>query len=413
MKLRTITDLKHLRGARVLVRIDANVPMHAGAVRDDARLIAALPTIEYLTGRGAIVILLAHLGRPNGRTVKELSLAPVARRLSQLSGRMVGVVPDVGGEASERAIAAAVPGQVLMLENLRFDKGEESNSGSFAKRLALLGSAYVNDAFGDAHRAHASVVAITRYHTPYAGLLMERELRVLTHVRTAPRSPSVLMLGGAKISGKIGVIRALGKSYDAVLLGGGLVNAVLAAQGFGIGSSYNERGTRALALQVLKMKNLVLPADVLVGNVQKPSASVRVVPIATDAPFSICKGSETLVDIGPRTILRYAQLLKRARTIVWNGPMGIFETPRFAHGTIALARVIAARSRGRALGVVGGGETVEAIDRTKMAGYIDHVSTGGGAMLEFLEGRVLPGVKPLYAAMRRHATRKIAAKKKR
>jgi 3-phosphoglycerate kinase len=397
MKLRTVRDIKNLRGTRVLVRIDANVPIKDGVVEDPSRLWAVLPTIQYLSGRGAIVILIAHLGRPEGHVQNEYSLAPVARRLSQISGHVVSFIPDLGGEVTRSALSAAVPGQVFMLENLRFDRGEESNGGSFAKRLASLATVFVNDGFGVSHRAHASVVAVTRYLPSYAGLLMERELLVLTHVRTAPQSPSVALLGGAKISTKIGLIKTFSKRYDTVLVGGGLVNALMTARGFKIGDSFVERGTANVAHELLKLRNLIMPSDVLIGNPKHPGSRVRVVPVETDAPFTVCRAPEAIVDIGPRTILRYATFIKGARTIVWNGPMGIFEVPKFSHGTMALARSIAARSKGRALGVVGGGETIEAVMRSGMARYLDHISTGGGAMLEFLEGRSLPGVKPLYA----------------
>jgi len=397
MKLRTLRDLGKLRGERVLVRVDFNVPLSDGTVRDESRLWAALPTVQYLSARGAVVILLAHLGRPDGRPARELSLAPVARRFAQISGHLVSFVPDLGGERTVRALSSSVPGQVFMLENLRFDRGEESNSGSFAKRLAGLAAFYVNDAFGVSHRAHASVSAITRYLPAYAGELMERELTVLSHVRERPESPSVALIGGAKITTKIGLIKALASRFDTVMLGGGLANTVLSVRGFGVGASLLERGAAGPATQIGKLKNLKMPVDVLVAEAGKPGSRARVVPIAGSQPFVICRGKEAIVDIGPRTILAYASELTRAKTIVWNGPLGIFETPRFSHGTLALARVIAARSRGRALGVVGGGETVEAMVRTGMSKHVDHLSTGGGAMLAVLEGRTLPGVKPLYA----------------
>jgi phosphoglycerate kinase len=380
----------------VLVRIDANVPVKDGVIGNDFRLRAVVPTVEFLSGRGAIVILLSHLGRPKGRAVASLSLAPVAKRLSQITGKMITFVADLGRAPTELALAAAVPGQVFMLENLRFDRGEESNSGSLAKRLAGLGEAYVNDAFGVSHRAHASVAAITRYLPSYAGFLMERELRILGHVRDNPAPFSVALVGGAKIGNKLKLIRTLAKKYDRVLLGGGLANAAFAARGFGLGSSLLEPDAAKTAAPLLKMKNLVWPCDVLVGNAKKPSLPARVVPVAGAKPFVICRSRDAVVDIGPRTILDFAKYLKRARTIVWNGPMGIAEIPRFAHGTVALARIVAARSQGRALGVVGGGETVEALEKTGMSQWVDHISTGGGAMLEFLEGLVLPGVKPLY-----------------
>jgi 3-phosphoglycerate kinase len=398
--LRTIRNIKGLRDKRVLLRIDANVPVHDGKVLDDFRLWSVRPTIEYLTGRGAVVVILAHLGRPSGRT-PALTLKPIAKRLSQILGRVVTFVPELGGPLVARALASAVPGQVFMLENLRFDRGEESNGGSFAKKLAALGEVYVNDGFAVSHRADASVSAITRFLPSYAGLLMERELKVLGHARTKPKSPSVAMIGGAKIGTKIGLIKKLAATYDKVLVGGGLVDPILVARGFEIGGSLLDKVPAATIAPILKLKNLVLPVDVLVGNPAHPAAPIHAVPIATDVPFVICKKPACIVDIGPRTMLAWAALIKRAKTIVWNGPVGIFEVPRFSHGTMALAQLVASRSKGRTLGIVGGGETVEAMYKTGMAKWVDHISTGGGAMLEYLEGKVLPGVKPLYGKLRK------------
>jgi 3-phosphoglycerate kinase len=340
------------------------------------------------------------LGRPSGRT-PALTLKPIAKRLSQILGRVVTFVPELGGPLVARALASAVPGQVFMLENLRFDRGEESNGGSFAKKLAALGEVYVNDGFAVSHRADASVSAITRFLPSYAGLLMERELKVLGHARTKPKSPSVAMIGGAKIGTKIGLIKKLAATYDKVLVGGGLVDPILVARGFEIGGSLLDKVPAATIAPILKLKNLVLPVDVLVGNPAHPAAPIHAVPIATDVPFVICKKPACIVDIGPRTMLAWAALIKRAKTIVWNGPVGIFEVPRFSHGTMALAQLVASRSKGRTLGIVGGGETVEAMYKTGMAKWVDHISTGGGAMLEYLEGKVLPGVKPLYGKLRK------------
>jgi len=400
IKLRTIRDIRALRDKRVLLRIDANVPVKSGKVVDDFRLWSVKPTIEYLTGRGAVVVILAHLGRPSGRNAA-LTLKPIAKRLAQILGRIVTFVPAVGGPAAEQALTSAVPGQVFMLENLRFDRGEESNSGSFAKKLAALGEVYVNDGFAVSHRADASVSAITRFLPSYAGLLMERELKILDHARTKPKSPSVAMLGGAKIGTKIGLIKKLAAIYDHVLVGGGLVDPILAARNFGVGASLMEKVSPAQLAPILKLKNLILPVDVLIGDAAHPAAPVHVIPIATDTPFVICRKPYGLVDIGPRTILAWAAIIRRAKTIVWNGPVGIFEVKRFSHGTMALAQMVASRSKGKALGVVGGGETVEALYKTGMAQWVDHVSTGGGAMLEYLEGKVLPGVKPLYGKLRK------------
>jgi len=401
MKLRTIRDIKGLRDKKVVLRIDANVPVKDGKVIDDFRLWAVRPTIEYLTGRGAAVVIIAHLGRPDGKRNPKYTLKPIAQRLSQILGRIVIFVPEFGGPHAKQIIEAAVPGQIFMLENLRFDRGEESNGGSFAKKLAQFGEVYVNDGFAVSHRAHASVHAITRFLPSYAGLLMERELKILGHARTKPKSPSVAIIGGAKIGTKIGLIKKLAATYDKVLVGGGLVNPILVAKKFEVGSSLLDKVSPATLAPILKLKNLVLPVDVLVGNVDKPLAPIHSVPIATDTPFVICRKPESIVDIGPRTMLAWGMIVKRAKTVVWNGPVGIFEIPRFSHGTMALAQAVASRAKGRALGVVGGGETVEAMYKTGMAKWVDHISTGGGAMLEFLEGKVLPGVKPLYGKLKK------------
>lgn len=396
MKLRTIRDVKNWRDKRVLLRIDANVPVKDGEVVDDFRLWSARPTIEYLSARGAVVVVIAHLGRPRGRREAKYTLAPVAKRLARVTGKLVTFVGDAGGPLTKRALEAAVPGQVFLLENLRFNRGEESNSGSFAKKLASFADVYVNDGFGVSHRAHASVSAVTKYLPSYAGLLMEREITVLEHVRTHPAKPSVAMIGGAKLDTKIGLIKELCAHYGTVLVGGGLINAILAARGFVVDSALVDAKLVRAATPLLKMKNLVLPVDVTVSRPGKENAPIRVVPIATDTPFVVCRDPEAIVDIGPRTILAWSAVLKRAKTIVWNGPLGIFENPRFSHGTMALARIVASRSKGRALGVIGGGETVEALYKSGMQQWVDHVSTGGGAMLEYLEGCTLPGVKVLY-----------------
>ncbi len=401
MKLRTIRDIKGLRDKKVLLRIDANVPVKDGKVLDEFRLWAVRPTIEYLTGRGAVVVIIAHLGRPDGKRNEKYTLKPIAKRLSQILGRVVTFVPELGGPHAKRLVEAAVPGQVFMLENLRFDRGEESNGGSFAKKLSQFGEVYVNDGFAVSHRAHASVSAITRFLPSYAGLLMERELKILGGLLAKPKRPSVAIIGGAKIGTKIGLIKKLAAAYDKVLVGGGLINPILVAKRFEIGNSLLDKVDQATLAPILKLKNLVMPVDVLVGNADKPAAPIRSVPIATGTPFVICRKPEGIVDIGPRTMLAWGLLVKRAKTVVWNGPMGIFEVPRFAHGTMALAQAIASRAKGRALGVVGGGETVEAMYKTGMAKWVDHISTGGGAMLEFLEGKVLPGVKPLYGRMKK------------
>jgi 3-phosphoglycerate kinase len=401
MNLRTIRDIKDLRGKRVLLRVDANVPVVNGEIADDERLWAILPTLSYLSARGAVVVIIAHLGRPEGRRQQKFSLTPVAKRLAQISGKIITFLPyPFASKEIPAAISAAIPGQIFMLENLRFDRGEESNSGSFAKLLASFADIYVNDGFGVSHRAHASVSAVTRFLPSYAGFLMERELVMLGHVRGKPEKPSIAMIGGAKINTKIGLIGALAKEFSIVLIGGGLANATLAARGFGVGDSGVDAEEEKAAKKVLRHKNVQTPVDVVVGPAGRRPGRPRVVPVATAKPFAICLRNESIYDIGPRTILAWAGLFKKAKTIVWNGPVGLFEDPRYSHGTMALAKMVAARSKGRALGVVGGGETVEAVKQSGMSQYIDHISTGGGAMLEYLEGKILPGVKPLYGKLK-------------
>ncbi len=400
MNLRTIREIKDLRGKRVLLRVDANVPFVKGEVADAERLWAILPTLSYLSARGAITVIISHLGRPTGRE-KNFSLAPIAKRLAQISGKIITFLPQSFSDKEiPTALSSAVSGQIFMLENLRFDRGEESNSGSFAKLLASFADVYVNDGFAVSHRAHASVSAITRYLPSYAGLLMERELAVLGHIAGKPEKPSIAMIGGAKINTKIGLISKLAKEFSIVFVGGGLANALLTARGFGVGESGVDADEEKAAKKILRFKNVQTPVDVVVGPASGRPGRARVVPVATKDPFAICLKNEAVYDIGPRTILAWAMLFKKAKTIVWNGPVGMFEDSRYSHGTMALAKIIAARSKGRAMGVVGGGETVEAVKQSGMSQYVDHISTGGGAMLEYLEGKILPGVKPLYGKLK-------------
>jgi phosphoglycerate kinase len=387
----TIRDLE-LRGKRLLLRVDFNVPLRRSGVADDARLVAALPTLRLACERGARVLLLSHLGRPKGKRVPDLSLAPVAARLGELLGRPVPLAPDCIGEAVQAQAGALRDGDLLLLENCRFHPGDEANDEAFARALADLADCYVNDAFGAAHRAHASTVGVTRFLRPAAaGLLMERELRYLGTLRAAPAAPFVLVLGGAKVSDKLGVLLQLLPRVDAVLVGGGMAYTFLRAQGAPVGASLVEADRVEAAREILaaaagRGTRFLLPLDHVIAERPAPDAPTRVV-----ATPDLAEGWMGL-DIGPRTREAFARVLASARTIFWNGPLGVFEHPPFREGTLAVARAIADAG---ATSVVGGGDSAAALALAGVADRITHVSTGGGASLEFLEGRELPGVAAL------------------
>jgi phosphoglycerate kinase len=382
-------------GRRVLVRVDFNVPIAAGEVGDDTRIVAALPTIRYLLQKKARVILMSHLGRPKGGPEPRYSLAPVARRLEHLLRQTVAFASDCIGPEAERAALALGDGEVLLLENLRFHKEEEANDPAFAKALAALGEMYVNDAFGTAHRAHASTEGVTHFlHPAVGGFLMHQELEYLGRALDEPRRPFVAILGGAKISGKIDVLRALVAKVDRLLIGGAMMFTFFRAQGMETGRSLVEEDRVDMARQVLadaKARNvrLVLPTDCVAtvspdGN--SPSHPVPVTALPTD---------QMGVDIGPATVEQFAAELRDAGTILWNGPMGIFEVPAFAAGTLGVARAMAEAGTRGAVTIVGGGDSVAAVQASGLAERFTHLSTGGGASLEFLEGKELPGVAAL------------------
>lgn len=392
--MRILEKLKIEKGMRVLLRTDYNVPMRGTSVLDSSRITATLPTIEYLLGRGARVIIISHLGRPEGRAVKELSLRPIAEALAASSGRPVKFLDFTPGDPELlREIESMPSASLAMMENLRFNPGEEKNDPAFIKELSRLGDAFVNDAFGAAHRKSASIAGLPKLLPSSAGILLEQEVEMLRKLLEKPEKPFVILAGGAKVSDKIGVIKNLSKSATRVLLGGGVANSLFAAAGYGIGQSLSSPEEISLAKKMLKDKHIMLPVDVVVGEKGKEK-SARVVAVGK-SPHELASGRLAIMDIGPETVLRYSEEIKKAKTIVWNGPMGYFEEPQFSAGTIALARIFASRSRGPAFGVVGGGETAEALRRTKMEEMVDWVSTGGGAMLEFLEGKKLPGIKAL------------------
>jgi phosphoglycerate kinase len=384
MPKQTIRDVQWA-GKRAIVRVDFNVPLEGDRITDDTRIRAAVPTIEALRSAGAAVVLMSHLGRPKGKRDPKYTLAPVAAHLG------VPLQPDCVGAEVEAAVRALRPGEVTLLENLRFHAEEEANDPEFARQLAALGDVFVNDAFGTAHRAHASTEGITHFLPAVAGLLMERELDALGRALTEPERPFVTILGGAKVSDKIGVIENLLDKVDTLIIGGGMANTFLLAQGYHIGKSLAEEDKADLARQLLARAhergvNVALPVDVIVAPQMSADVPHRIVGVE-DVPEH-----EAIFDIGPLTAGHYRASLAGARTIVWNGPMGVFEIDPFAGGTRAVAEAVADSD---AFTVVGGGDSVAALEEANLADRISHVSTGGGASLEFLEGRELPGVAAL------------------
>ena len=376
----------------MLVRVDFNVPLENGGVADDTRLQAALPTLRFLIDRQAKLVLCSHLGRPKGKPNPADSLGPVADRLGQLLEKPVQMAPDCVGPAVERLIDAMQGGDVLLLENLRFHPGEEANDATFARALAATAEIYINDAFGSAHRAHASTAGVAAFLPAVAGFLMERELSILGRALADPARPFVAILGGVKVSDKITVIDRLLSKVDRLLVGGGMANTFLKALGKEIGLSLVEDDKLDVAKGLLQRggDRLVLPVDAVVADRFDAAAERRTVTVDS------VPATWRILDIGPRSIHRFAQYLEKARTVVWNGPMGVFELAPFAAGTLALARALAAL-RG-ATTIVGGGDSAAAVKQAGVADRITHVSTGGGASLEFLEGKELPGVAALLEA---------------
>ena len=384
---KTVRDIDP-SGLTALVRVDFNIPLQAGVVADDTRIRAALPTIEYLLNKNAKVVLCSHLGRPEGKRVDELSLSPVASQLSDLLGAPVGFSSDCIGLEAESKSKALKPGEVLLLENTRFHPGEKKNDPDFAKALASLGEIYVNDAFGTAHRAHASSEGVAHYLPAVAGFLMEKEINVLGKVLSDPEKPFIAVLGGAKISDKIGVVESLLKIADELLLGGGMANTFLAAMGYELGDSLVERDSIEIAEEFLNQSGgkIHLPSDVVIADGFSAEAEYKTVPSdAVEVGWQI-------LDIGPETVSQFALEIVDAKTIVWNGPVGVFEFAPFAEGTNALAKVIAESD---AQAIIGGGDSAAAIRLAGLEDQVFHVSTGGGASLEFLEGKTLPGVAAL------------------
>ncbi|GIV10803.1 MAG: phosphoglycerate kinase [Fimbriimonadales bacterium] len=390
MHKKTVRDIE-VQGKRVLVRVDFNVPMQGGVISDDRRIRESLPTIRYLLERGATVILMSHLGRPKGRRHPEFSLRSVAARLSELLGREVRFFDDCIGTAVEQGVQSLPPNSVALLENVRFYPQEEKNDPEFARALAQLGEIYVNDAFGAAHRAHASTEGVAHHLPAVAGLLMEKELRYLGQAMSKPERPFVAILGGAKVHDKIGVIQNLLPKVDKLLIGGGMAFTFLKAQGYEIGKSLLDADSLDFAAQMLQQAGdrILLPTDVVIAPALEPNAPTQIVPIHQ------IPADQMGLDIGSETAQMFSEAVRAARTVVWNGPLGAFETPPFEAGTRAVMHALAESS---AVSILGGGDTAAAAERLGFADKMTHISTGGGASLEFLEGRELPGVAALLNA---------------
>jgi phosphoglycerate kinase len=386
-----LEDLRLSRGERVLVRVDFNVPLRDGVVEDDLRITSALPTIEFLLDHGAKVVLASHLGRPKGQVDLKSSMAPVAARVRELLGGDVALAPAPAGPAAESVVASAAPGSVVILENLRWDPGEEANDPTFATNLTAGYDAYVNDAFGASHRAHASIVGPPRVLPSAAGRLLAREVEVLSGLREAPAHPFVAVLGGAKVSDKLGVIEALLGRCDVVLVGGAMAFTFLVAQGLTVGYSLVETGKVDACRRLLATGRVRVPSDVVVAREIAADAETRIV--AAEAMPDGWKG----LDVGPRTVEAYGAVVAGAASVLWNGPMGVFEVAPFAGGTIGVAEAVADCP---GFTVVGGGDSAAAIRQFGLADRVSHVSTGGGAALELIELGDLPGLEALRSSPR-------------
>lgn len=390
MNMKTLRDVD-VTGKRVLVRVDFNVPLKDGEILDDTRITAALPTITYLMDRRARVILVTHLGRPKGKVVPDMSVRPLVKHISNILGRRIMFASDCGGPDSQRLVSEMSDGEVVLLENVRFDPGEETNDEDLGYALAKLADIYVDDAFGDSHRAHASTVVVTEYLPAVAGFLMEKEVKSLSAAIENPERPFAIILGGSKVEDKISVIENLLDKIDFLLIGGVMGNTFLKAQGYDLGSTRVDEDGLEIARDIIKKATargveLVLPRDLVVADKFAPDAESKVVDInKTPAGWMA-------LDLGPVTIQAFTERLQKCKTIIWNGPLGVYEFDKFAVGTIEIAKVMAST---KVMTIVGGGDVVAAIEKAGVAEQMFHISTGGGASLEFLSGQKLPGVVAL------------------
>jgi phosphoglycerate kinase len=395
MNKKTIADLPadSLNGRKVLVRVDYNVPLENGTISDDTRITATLPTLKYLVDNNAAIILVSHLGRPKGKPNDAMSLKPVAERLSQLLGTKVQFAGDTIGEEAKAAVAALQPGEVLLLENVRFLEGEEKNDATLSEALAAYADIYVDDAFGTSHRAHASTAGaaevMKRNGKPaVAGFLIEKELKFLGQALANPERPFAAILGGAKISGKIDVIEKLLPTVDFLIIGGAMANTFFRALGLQTGKSLVEEDRVDMARQLLERagKKIILPVDCVVAG--EPKSGLRTFLLERDE----IPPEGGVYDIGPKSVATFRDFIERSRTVLWNGPMGLFEVDEFSEGTLGVAKAVADATKKGATTIVGGGDTASAVEQANLADQVSHVSTGGGASLEFLEGRVLPSI---------------------
>ncbi len=391
MKINSLKNLRQLAGKKIFLRLDFNVPIKDGKIKDDYKIVAGLETIKFLTAKKACLIIATHLGDPGGKFDKTLSTAPLAVRLRKLSGLKVKLAGDVCGEKTKQMAQKLLPGEILFLENLRFEAGELADDIKFAQQLAKMSDVYVNDAFAVSHRAQASVSAIKKYLPAYAGLLLEKEVRAIERAMK-PKKPLVTVMGGAKISTKAPLINSLYPVSSKILLGGGLANSFWKFQEQEIGRSLYDKDSAGEIKKILrgrlKDKKIVLPIDVVVKTKSGKAQAKKLIEI---------KKTDTIFDIGPETISLFAQHIKSAQTLIWNGPLGKFEEQSFKNGTLSVARLIASRAGGRAYGLAGGGETVEALKLSGMIEYMDWVSTAGGAMLAYLGKEKMPGLKKIVS----------------
>lgn len=393
MKIKSIRKVKKIAGKKVLLRVDFNIPMENGHIQDDYKIVASLPTIRFLLRYKSKIIIATHLGRPDGEKIKKYSLKPGAKRLRELLGEKnhpvsrVKFINDCIGFKVGNEVSKLKEGEILMLENLRFYKEEQKDNKEFAKQLANLADIYINDAFANSHRKHASMNAIQKYLPAYAGLLLEEEIKNLYKI-IHPKKPLIVVIGGAKIKTKIRLLKKISKKGAKILIGGALANNFLKAYNLEIGQSLIDKASLSFAKK-FKKKNILLPIDVLVRQAKEAKGKPEVKSVDKVGKEDI------ILDIGPETIRLFSNHIKKAKTIIWNGPMGKFEEEHFKHGSLAIARVVAARARGWAFGVVGGGDTIKILKMTKMQDYVDWISTGGGAMITYLSGEPMPGLKQI------------------